>query len=335
MPKNRNAQLRYQIIDKCLQNRGRKWTWQNILIKVNEALIQDNPKSKGIGKTTLYEDFKDIEYRVYAGEIERMKDGKTIFLRYADSAYSISNHPLNETEINQLKSAILILTRFTGVPQFEWVNEIIPVLESKLGIVKTNAPVISLDSNLDYVGIEHLPVIFNAIINKSVLKISYQDFKSPTIYHFDFHPYYIKQFNSRWYAFGYDPEFPSQVKNLALDRIKNIVDSKCAYKSSKINWDDYFSDIVGVTKFPKEAIIIKILILDAEQAAYIQTKPFHQSQKQLKKVQDGFETSITVVPNYELEKLILSFGSRLKVISPKIFKDKIAKHAHKLYSLYI
>ena len=61
MPANRNALLRYQVIDKCLKNRSRKWTWQDILEKVNEALEEDNSDTNGIGKTTLFADLKNIQ----------------------------------------------------------------------------------------------------------------------------------------------------------------------------------------------------------------------------------------------------------------------------------
>ena len=78
-----------------------------------------------------------------------------------------------------------------------------------------------------------------------------------------------------------------------------------------MDWDDYFSDFIGVTKLESKSVQIKILIMDIVQAAYIRTKPIHQTQKQIKQVTGGFETSIDVIPNYELEKLILSFVTTL------------------------
>lgn len=335
MPLNRNAQLRYQVIDDCLRNRGRKWTWKDILKRVNTALCEDNPDSQGIGKTAFFKDLHDIEFGVYKADIERIKEGRTTHYRYRNPAYSIRNHPLSETEIAKLKEAIAVLSRFKGLPQFEWIHEIIPLLEAKVGLVKTEQDILSFESNEDYTGTIHLTALFNAIINKRVLKINYQDFKSPIAYDVELHPYYLKQYNSRWFILGYRPHRPNQIQILALDRIKNIEECSIKYTPSDIEWDDYFSDIIGVTKFDIPPIEIKLLILDAEQAAYIQTKPLHQSQKQIRKVENGFETSIKVIPNYELEKLILSFGERIKVLTPKSFRDKMLKRIHKLYAHYI
>jgi predicted DNA-binding transcriptional regulator YafY len=72
-----------------------------------------------------------------------------------------------------------------------------------------------------------------------------------------------------------------------------------------------------------EPVEIRILILDEEQASYIRTKPIHETQKPLRKVEGGFETSIKVIPNYELEKLIMSFGERIKVLSPEEFRVRV------------
>lgn len=335
MPVNRNALLRHQVIDKCLRNRLRKWTWQDILKKVNDALKDDNPNSKGIGKTQLFQDLKDIEYNIYKADIERIREGKTIHYRYSDEKYSISNQPLNENEAKQLRSAIMVLSRFKGMPQFEWTNEIIPLLESKMGLVKTDKEIITFESNPDYIGLPHIPVLFNSIANRKVLKITYRDFKSSVAYDVELHPYHLRQYNSRWFVFGYNPSWPDTIQNLALDRIKKIEELSNNYKSAGTNWDDYFSDMIGVTKFTQAPVEIKLLITDAEQAAYIQTKPIHQTQKkELKQVEKGYETSIKVIPNYELESLILSYGERVKVLSPATLKHKIKDRINKMNNLY-
>lgn len=337
MPTNRNAQLRYNVIDRCLRNRGRKWTWIDILNEVNNALLEDNPNSKGIGKTTLYEDLKDIEYRVYEGEIERIKSDenkKTIYLRYTDPNYSISNQPLNEEETNQLKSAIQILSRFKGLPQFEWINEIIPTIESKLGLVRTDTEVIAFESNIDYEGLAYIPILFNLIIQKRAGNIYYQDFKSEIPYLIEFHPYFLKQYNSRWFIIGLNPTKDFKIQTLALDRIKSVTESDKLYIPDSTDWEDYFSEFIGVTKMNSEPQKIKLRIMDDEQAAYIRTKPLHQSQKTLRKKDEFYETEITVIPNYELEKLLLSYGDRIQILEPQELRIKLAYRFMKACQMY-
>lgn len=55
---------------------------------------------------------------------------------------------------------------------------------------------------------------------------------------------------------------------------------------------------------------------------YIMTKPLHPSQK-TKEMESNLEVRINVIPNFELEKLILSFGEQVKVIYPETLKTKI------------
>ena len=121
----------------------------------------------------------------------------------------------------------------------------------------------------------------------------------------------------------------------ALDRIVEIEESKTKYRTIKdFDWEDYFSDMIGVSRSDNKAVEIKILIVDEAEASYISTKPLHQSQKKLKKVEGGYETSIFVIPNIELEKLILSFGENLKIVSPVSLKEKLKDRIEKLNQHY-
>lgn len=335
MPANRNALLRYQIIDKCLRNRGRRWTWQDIIDKVNEGLQVDNPKSNGIGKTTLYEDLKNIEYKIYNLEIEKIKDGKTTYLRYADPNASINSLPLSDKEAKQIKDAIMVISRFKGLPQFEWIHEIVPILESKLGLIETEREIISFESNLDYTGSKHIPTLYNAIQTKKVLKLTYQSFRRPFPIEIEIHPQYLKQFNSRWFIMSFIDEWENKPQINALDRIVEIEESNAKFRTVKdFNWEDYFSDMVGVSRSDGKAVEVKILITDEVEASYINTKPLHQTQKKLKQVEGGHETSIFVIPNIELEKLILSFGENVIILSPLSLKEKIKGRVEKLNQNY-
>ncbi len=327
--------LRYQVIDRCLCNKGRKWTWKDILDEVNRELEKE--WIEGVGKTTFFKDIQDME-QVFKTIIEKFPGAnkKIIYYRYEDPEFSIRKQPINEHEAAQFKSTIQMLSRFKGLPQFEWVNEMIPMLETKLGLGPSlEKNIISFDNNEDYRGLEHITPLFNAIMYKRVLKIVYQDFKSAVQYELEFHPYHLKQYNSRWFVFGKDPDKPHlDFSNLALDRIKEIAEIEVPYRDADNNWDDYFSDVIGVSKHNAPVEEIKILILDEEQASYIATKPLHQSQKMIRKTERGFETSIKVIPNYELKKMLLSFGERIEVLAPAGMRKTLSEASNKLNQLY-
>ena len=111
-----------------------------------------------------------------------------------------------------------------------------------------------------------------------------------------------------------------------MDRIEDIKDSKVAYEeNSQYDFDEYFEDVIGVT-IPENAEVQKIeLWADTNIAPYIRTKPIHESQSPLREDNGGFRFYIKVIPNVELESIILSFGDAIKVLEPEELKEKI-KH---------
>lgn len=332
MSQNKNALTRYLIYDKCLRNTGRNYTWKDLQEEVNKVLIEEG--YTGIGKTTVFEDLKQLEFSTFNAPIEKNKVGKTAYYRYSDPNFSIKNIPLNITEIEQLKAAISILSRVKGLPQFEWINELIPTLETKLGIIQTDSDVIGFEGNFEYSGLEFFSELFNAIINKRVLTIAYRDFKQPEAYEITLHPYYLKQFNNRWYVLGLNEANEIGTWTMALDRIVELKETTKKHIPCSIDWEDYFFDFIGVTKLNSAPVDVEILVLDREQMEYIKTNPLHHSQKPFKKIGDQFSTSIRVIPNYELEKLILSFGNRIIVNSPDSLRESIIHKLNEAASNY-
>jgi len=203
-----------------------------------------------------------------------------------------------------------------------------------LNLTSQGHNIISFQQNEDYQGNEHIGTLFNAILYKRALKITYQDFKSEFPYDIIFHPYHLKQYNARWFLFGHNPSFKLSIQNLALDRIIAFEELADEYKYLEVNWDEYFSDIIGVTKKDEPPVEIKILILDKEQALYIKTKPLHHSQKPVRKTALGYETSIKVIPNVELFRLILSYGPKIKILSPEDLISKIQQTIQEYGKVY-
>ena len=320
---NKNALLRYQTLDKCFRNTGKSYLIDDLLEAVNNALYEDNNESSGIKIRQLRDDIRYMRSEIgYAAPIEsKVISGKKEAYFYSDPKFSINNSPLNNTEITQFKSALTMLNRFEGSPGFEWMSEFSVILKDTLGNQIENEKVISFESNIDYIGYKYITKLFNSIINKSVLKIEYTPFGKEKS-EFEFHPYYLKQFNNRWFVFGLHEKFGINTWNVALDRIEVISDSTNKYIENTIDWEYYFSEIFGVTKPKDKEEEIVELLFSHEQAPYIITKPLHQSQKDYQQ-ENGLLVKLKLIPNFDFEQLILSFGERVKVISPMNFKERI------------
>ncbi len=238
---NKNAVLRYNVIDKCLSNFSRTYTFMELLEAVNEALREDDPHSKGIKTRQLRDDIKFMRSEVgYSAPIESYNSVKPPYYRYEDKNFSINKQPLNSSEAQRLKVQFLCCIRFEGSPELEWLSEISPLLNDKFGLKENTQTVISYESNIDYEGYKYINPIFNGISQKRVLKIRYKPFNKDAFI-LNFHPYYLKQYKNRWFVFGYNQEKKLNNWNLALDRIESIEESSITYLDTTTDWEDYFT----------------------------------------------------------------------------------------------
>jgi len=313
--------IRYLAYDRCLQNRGFKYTWQDLQKAANQDL--EDRDYQPIGKTQFFQDIKDLKGAPYLAPIETYKEGAQSYYRYSDANYSFRKQDLTEVEAEQVRSALMVLSRFKGMPQFEWVQEMIPKIEQTFMLDARNDEIIGFEQNVDLKGLNYFGELFNAILHKKVLKIKYKSFKRNEVIEQTIHPWFLKQYNNRWFLFGKNQEYQG-ITNLALDRIEGeILPVNQTYvENSEIDFNDYFEDIIGVTKpVGKQAEKVKLWFSTA-QAPYIHTKPLHGTQKE-KWDESGLTITIEVIPNVELEQLILRYGEHCKVLEPIELRKKI------------
>jgi predicted DNA-binding transcriptional regulator YafY len=335
MATNKHAIIRYQTLDKCFRNTGRRYFIEDLVNACSIAIDEFTGNDSGIKRRQVLEDIKFMESpQGWNIPLERIRDGHRVYFKYEDQNFSINNQPLNETEENQLKEALLTLSRFKGMPQFEWVDEIAARLDSGLGLTQNAEKIIEFEQNNFLTGLEHITPIYNSILYQKVINVAYQSFKQDAPQTIILHPYFLKQFNNRWYIFGQDDESPYSL-NLALDRIISIQENNREYRpNTSINFDEYFEDIIGVTVNTEEAIQHIILRVSNQLLPYIQTKPIHGSQKFKGTGTTHSFITLDLIPNYELESLILSFGEGVEIMQPQSLVTKFSKRVKALYENY-
>src|SRR5690606_34757832 len=216
MATNKHAAIRYKVLDICLSNRARKFTFEDLLNACNEALQEINPDDAGIGIRTLRDDLK---------------------------------HMLN---------------------------------------------------------------------------ITYQSYRNPEPIQMVIHPYHLRQYNNRWFLFGLHNDL-QKISTLALDRIVDTEENtQVPYTESTLfDPNDYFEDIIGVSRMEGSQLQRIVLFFRKDAAPYVLSKPLHGSQKVISRSEEGATVSIEVIPNFELETVILSHGERVKVLEPEDFRLKI------------
>ncbi|MEG1498522.1 MAG: WYL domain-containing protein [Bacteroidales bacterium] len=323
MSTNKHAQIRYRTLDNCFRNPGRRYYIEDLVTACNEDLYNQMGLMDGVKMRQVQEDIKSME-TIWDIPLEKVRDGKRVYYRYEDRSYSINNQPLNETEIIQLKETIYMLNHFKGMPQFDWMEEILARLESAFNLRGTHVNIVDFEQNPYLKGLHFFSDIFNAIINKQTLNIRYKRYvKDPT--EMIFHPYFLKQYNNRWFLFGLCEDLKEKkfITTLALDRMEQIVHSDVQYvENENIEFDEYFEDVVGVTVYDK-AVEQILLEIDNIIVPYIETKPLHGSQKIKMRKPETTIIELNLIVNYELENLLLGYIDKVKIITPDHLREKM------------
>ena len=108
MPANKNALIRYKTIDRCLRNRYRRWTIEDLVDACSDALYDMEGIRKGVSLRTVQGDIQMMrsDKLGYNAPIE-VYDQR--YYRYADPQYSITDMPLSEDDFQLLKRAVDLL----------------------------------------------------------------------------------------------------------------------------------------------------------------------------------------------------------------------------------
>jgi predicted DNA-binding transcriptional regulator YafY len=326
MATNKNALIRYKILDSCFRNPGKRYFIENLIEECDRVLAEIDPDTKGISRRQIFDDIAFMESSEgWSIDLERHKEGKRVYYRYKDHSFSINNMPLNEVEITQLKDAVDILSQFKGMPHFDWISELIPKLRQGITAEDSKTKLMEFESNEDLKGKDHLGFLYNALNYKIPLKISYQPFQNEKPDHLIFHPYFLKQYNGRWFLFGLNPATGKSDWNLAIDRILDLENTSLPFiENTEINWEEYFEDIIGVTKPEGKEIQAITLHFYGRTGRYIETKPIHAYQKNKWLDPNTLEVRLELIPNYEFERLILSYAETIKVINPTELAERIS-----------
>lgn len=322
MPVNKNALLRYRILDRCFSDRHHYYDIEELVDKVNEAFI--DMYGKTVSLRQIRADISYMKDRVsYDAPIEAIPyDGKKCYYRYSDPNFSIFNSDLSNEEVVKLRSTIEMLGRFRGIPGNAWLEEVISNLEYRFGVKANKGDYIAFDQNEQLKGLEHLSTIIDATVNHQPLLIEYHSYKGneKTV---TIHPYHVKEFNNRWFLFGLEQStHGDRIANRALDRIMKLSLSDVSFiPNTTINFKTYFDDVVGVTVPDNTGIEHIVLKFEKDRFPYIVSKPIHQSQKIIS--EDECILQIDVRPNNELTSRIFSFFPDVEVLEPVWYRNEI------------
>jgi predicted DNA-binding transcriptional regulator YafY len=328
MATNKLALLRYTTIDKCLQNRQRLWTLEDIIEKVDEALYNYEGIETGISKRTLQLDLQNMRSDKLSYNAPIVVNNKKYY-SYTDPNYSIHKKNLSTDELVVLNNSLQIIKQLSAFSQLNHLSASITKLESNvLFATQQSHNYIQLESNNLLKGLHFVQPLYDCIAQQQVVNITYQSFKAKQASEQAFYPYCLKEYRNRWFLLCKSALKKMPLTLLALDRIEQLEPNlKLKFQPLKnIDIDTYFDDCIGVTRAENSRKIRVALELSAGLLPYVLTKPLHHSQQLLKtNTNKSAILSIQVIHNFELERELLGFGDEIKVLGPRILQKRIAK----------
>ncbi len=333
MPNNKKAILRYQVLDSCFRDTKKKYEIDELLKIVNKKLFY--MYNTEISLRQLRTDISFMRDSAgYNAPIETyLIEGKRCYYRYSDENFSIFKNELSVEETEKLRAIIEMLAPYRGIASNAWLEEVISNLEYRFGIKSNPENLISFEQNEELFGLEYLSDMIDYTINHQPLEINYRTYKGAEKT-YTFHPYFMKQYNGRWFIFGVNEGFDN-VTNLALDRIHSYKPTNVPFrKNEKIDFNSYFKNIIGVT-VPDDDVKVETIVLrfSPNRYPYVVSKPLHPSQEV---VADSENTiAIHVKPTRELNQEIFSFIPDIEVLSPEWYREEIKEKMEENLNKYL
>lgn len=326
MAVNKLALIRYKTIDDCLRNRFRKWTLEDIIEKVGEILYDREGIATGVSRRTIQADIQIMRSDKLGYNAPIIVTDKKYY-SYDDREYSIMKAPVNNADVEKMKEIVGILKQFNGFSYFEEMSDMIAKLENNLHrTTQQSRNYIQFEGNKLLKGLEYINPLYQAIMAERALMIEYKSFKALQSQENIYFPYLLKEYRNRWFVIC-KPKKGTILMTLALDRIiafRELPDEKFVAHTG-VDFDEYYNDLLGVTKSEKDRAHKVVLEIDKYNAPYVLTKPLHHTQTVLQENDQSIIIRIDVVPNFELEREILGFGECMKVLAPRFLASRIRK----------
>lgn len=332
---NNDQYIRYRTLDRCFRNVNGTYTIDDLVNECTKAVARQRfDENFKVARRTVEKDLEDLRLKYDIKLIEGVRYGRKRVYKYEDCSYSLMTDLLadGEMEKQMLQNVLDMLQCYQDLPQYKWLYILIQDMQNGK---HSEGNAIVFQNNPDLLGMENFGMILDAILKKHTITITYKPHGKDALQKI-VHPYMLRQYNDRWFLFGHENGSDKPLTNYAIDRILEVNFSTAEFQESIINIDEYFEDVVGVSRYDNaEAENVEIRV-NKSRYPYIASKPIHESQKELKdKRTDTTHTiRLHVHVNRELESLLFSYGNDVEVLSTEHLRAKIKAKIEDLMQKY-
>ena len=316
MPINKSAYRRYQIIDKLVRNKMKRFPTMTEIIEacLDKLKIDTSPETiqKDIAKMreSPPEGFDAPIYYDYKGK----------GYAYSDPDYELGGVSLTDIDIETIRESIEFIQTIGGSRISEKFNHAMEKILStslEFSTVNTKQAILQTMNPPRSRGFEHFDLFYQACREKTPVSLVHYSYKKRNFSALTIHPFMIKEFENKWYVMGFS-EKHNQIRTFGLDRVFDPFLLKKKYITvEKSAREKEANDYYGVFPIPnqkKQGVKIHVSALVTN---YFEAYPIHESQL-IKKEESGSSViSYNLIPTIELTRLFLSHGYHVKVIEPK------------------
>lgn len=334
MPANKEAFIRYRIIDRLLRNKRKTYPSMDDFIEEMEEKL-----GKTFSDSTIQKDIKAMKQDNLLGYMAPIKWSKREGgYYYSDENFTISEIPLSEKDVDSLEFAATVLQQFKGIKMF---SDFEATVDKIFNAINVNT-LLTEDEIEDTIQFEKVPYfkgsnligkILPHIKDRNCIDLNYQKFDSEESKTHKIHPYLLKEYRNRWYLIGMNDK-NGYINTFGLDRINYVDKNDRPFKfHESFSSHNYFKHAFGITTFEGEAEEVK-LSFNKIQKAYVLTQPLHESQDVVSETENELIIKLNVGLTVELIMSILSFGENVKVLSPESLKKEIKDRMMKALKAY-
>lgn len=332
MPKNKNAFIRYRIIDGALRNKYKRFPTKQDLIEACSGLGR-------ISARTIDSDIYDMKFDEelgYLAPIEYNRKERGYY--YSNPDYSINNLPLKQEDLYALEFACSLLKQFEGIGPVQQFIQSVDKIEDYVNLRNVYGnddflQIVETEKSLSQKGNEFLSPLLMSIKEQQALLIHYRGYGHSEIRTYELHPYVLKEYRNRWYVTGKVPG-KDRIQTFALERIREIIPARKSFERDR-SFDpaEFFRHSFGISVLDFEPQLITLRFSPGE-APFIKSQPLHQTQQIISDNEKEFVITLDVIPSYELKSHILSYGDQVEVISPAGLRQEHMKTLERALKKY-
>lgn len=337
---------RFYLIDSFLYLNTEGMSSKEMLERINASLSEEGLPT--ITLRQLQNDLNDMSEQLNA-PIDNGRGQRKV--KYSDVSFCVFNRTREPYKITDSENVL------DG--RLNWLRLQVDFMQESFFNDKL-LEVMDYDDNMQLANIEGLPKILRAIIKERVIQFQYAKKFSTETERRIVHPYFLHQYNNRWYLFALcrakdnlkDGERPDSSKDgircYALDRISDIGDANVKgilYESMTVQElrtykRKYFSHIVGVMNDGRGDITDMSLIFDFGTGDkekddkiklfynLLKSNPFYQDFKFDDSEKNGY-ASAKIRPNPELENHLMMYA-HAGYITDDAIREGVVKRAKEI-----